>query len=160
VTRAGDIDEEALVGHALELIAALQELVPHWLDRSIRLRAGFDVARTPDVIEATQHALEALRANELTDLRKLLETDIDQQRLAPMAILRAAVRHPTGVLEIAGVPHHRRDEFEVTQFPDDHYSLTPATWADVHPDLHGPGIAWGAAKAFVHLARRKAEGQR
>jgi hypothetical protein len=34
------------------------------------------------------------------------------------------------------------------------------TLGDVRPDLTEPGIAWGAAKAHVVLARRRAEGRR
>ena len=37
-------------------------------------------------------------------------------------------------------------------FPDDVYDLSPATFADVDPALHEPGLVWGAAKAHVHLA--------
>jgi hypothetical protein len=49
-----------------------------------------------------------------------------------------------------------RDEFSVRSFPDDAYDLSPASFADVDPALHEPGLAWGAAKAYVHLARRRA----
>ncbi len=158
--RADAADEAALIAHATALTIALEKLIPLWIDRSVRLRAGYDVARSPDVAAATEAAIAAAQAAEVNELRELLETDIDAQQRSPMAILRAAVRHPTGVLELAEVPHPRRDSFAEAEFPDDHFGLTPATWSDVHPDLHEPGLAWGAAKAFVHLARRKAEGQR
>jgi len=36
--------------------------------------------------------------------------------------------------------------------------LAPAAFEDVAPELRDPGIEWGAAKAFVHLRRRRAEG--
>ena len=48
----------------------------------------------------------------------------------------------------------------MTTFPDDVYDLAPATFDDVSPDLHDPGLRWGAAKAHVHLKRRRAAGQR
>ncbi len=38
--------------------------------------------------------------------------------------------------------------------------LAPASFADLHPDLHEPGLVWGAAKAHVVLARRRREGLR
>jgi hypothetical protein len=53
-----------------------------------------------------------------------------------------------------------RDEFSLRNFPDDVYDLTPASFADVDPELHEPGLLWGAAKAHVHLARRRREGRR
>ena len=45
-------------------------------------------------------------------------------------------------------------------FPDDLYDLTPGSFRDLDPALHEPGLEWGAAKAHVHLARRRAAGQR
>jgi hypothetical protein len=48
-----------------------------------------------------------------------------------------------------------RDEFQIRNFPDDDYDLTPAAFADVDPAHHEPGLVWGAAKAHVHLARRR-----
>jgi hypothetical protein len=71
-------------------------------------------------------------------------------------LLRSAARFPTGVLLDAGVPGAVRDEFLQTQFPDDVYDLGPAAFADLDPSLHEPGLIWGAAKAHVHLARRRA----
>ncbi|MEZ5227993.1 MAG: hypothetical protein R2710_15365 [Acidimicrobiales bacterium] len=53
-----------------------------------------------------------------------------------------------------------RDPFAVQTFPDDLYDLAPATFADIDEALHEPGLMWGAAKAHVHLSRRRAEGLR
>jgi hypothetical protein len=40
------------------------------------------------------------------------------------------------------------------------YDLSPAAFADLDPSLREPGLTWGAAKAHVHLARRRREGLR
>jgi hypothetical protein len=40
-------------------------------------------------------------------------------------------------------------------FPDDDYGLTPASFADIDPALAEPGLAWGAAKAWVHRRRHQ-----
>jgi hypothetical protein len=61
----------------------------------------------------------------------------------------------TAVLREAGARPVARDEFGERSFPDDVYDLSPATWTDVDPALHEPGLVWGAAKAHVHLARRR-----
>jgi hypothetical protein len=45
-------------------------------------------------------------------------------------------------------------------FPADVYALVPATLADLDPELAQPALTWGAAKAHVILARRRAEGRR
>jgi hypothetical protein len=93
-------------------------------------------------------------------LRELLATDVDEQRTNPLSLLRGAVRYPTEVLRSAGVPAVVRDEFDERAFPDDVYGLTPASFADVDPSLHEPGLTWGAAKAHVHLSRRRGGGGR
>jgi len=69
------------------------------------------------------------------------------------------------VLRQAGVPGVVRDEEAQRQFPDDDYDLTPANFADLDAGpteggLAEAGIAWGAAKAHVVLARRRREGRR
>ena len=72
-----------------------------------------------------------------------------------MTLLRAAVRYPTEVLRAAGVPGVVRDEQQERLFPNDVYDLAPANFADVDPALAEPGLAWGAAKAYIHLQRHK-----
>ena len=85
---------------------------------------------------------------------------MDEQRTGPLAVIRTAVRYPTEVLAAAGVGPVQRDEFAERSFPDDVYDLAPASFADLDPALHEPGLVWGAAKAHVVLARRRAEGKR
>ncbi len=46
----------------------------------------------------------------------------------------------------------------VRAFPDDPFDLSPATFGDIDERLAEPGLRWGAAKAYVHLARRRAAG--
>jgi hypothetical protein len=134
-------DAAALAGYADALAGALDAALPGWVDRSVR-----------GVLAARDEAMPRLRA--------LLATDIDDQRTNPLAILRSLVPHLTAVLRSAGARPVARDEFAVRNFPDDVYDLTPASFADVDPALHDPGLSWGAAKAHVHLARRRREGRR
>jgi hypothetical protein len=93
-------------------------------------------------------------------VRLVLEADIDDQRTNPLAVLRRAVRYPTDVLRAAGVPEVVRDAFAEAHEPDDVYDLSPASFADIDPALHEPGLVWGAAKAHVHLHRRREDGMR
>jgi hypothetical protein len=89
-------------------------------------------------------------------VRTLLAADIDEQVTTPLAIIRsAAVRYPTSVLRRAGVAPVVRDPFAAAAFPDDIYDLSPASFADLSADLVDPGMAWGAAKAFVHKRRHQ-----
>ncbi|CAB5001187.1 MAG: hypothetical protein F2876_08170 [Actinobacteria bacterium] len=102
----------------------------------------------------------AALAEVMPTVRALLFADVDQQRMNPLALLRASVRFPTTVLDELGASPPDRDEFARRNFPEDRYGLTPASFADVDPTLHEPGLVWGAAKAHVVLQRRRAEGLR
>ena len=93
-------------------------------------------------------------------MRALLETDIDAADVRnPLELLRGATEHAHEALARIGVPSVVRDDFSERSFPGDSYDLMPATWSDVDPSLHEPGLTWGAAKAFVHKARRRAGGR-
>ena len=89
-------------------------------------------------------------------VRRLLAADIDEQRTGPLALVRHAVAYPASVLSAAGVAPVERDADAVRLFPDDAYDLSPASFAELHPDLRGPGLEWGAAKAHVHRRRHGA----
>lgn len=136
------------------LARAVDEVLPGWVERSVErlLRAatgGADPVAMADAREAGQRARMEVGAR----IRALLETDIDDQRTNPLALLRGAVSYPTEVLRRAGVPAVPRDDFATERFPEDLYDLTPASFADIDPSLQEAGIAWGAAKAWLHKRR-------
>ena len=154
-------DAQALAGHAATLADAVEAAIPGWVERSVRrvldaqgIAVGDEVAA--DLARAGAQAREEGAAR----VRRLLATDIDEQAGNPLSVLRSLVRFPTAVLRSAGARPVPRDEFSERSFPDDVYDLSPATFADVDPALHEPGLVWGAAKAHVHLARRRREGKR
>lgn len=153
--------EAQLAEHATALAQGIDRTIGPWVVRSVTTRMDQWRGSVPDeVISLAETAGERARATVGAEVAELLALDIDQQRTAPLSLLRGAVVHPTGVLEAAGVPHVERDDVDAALFPDDVYALAPATFADIDPSLHELGMAWGAAKAFVHLARRRAEGLR
>jgi hypothetical protein len=90
-------------------------------------------------------------------LRALIALDIDEQPQNPLSVLRGAVHYPTQVLRTLGARPAERDEFDRRTFPDDDFGLTPAAFADFGPKVHEAGLAWGAAKAYVHLRRRSVQ---
>lgn len=152
--------EEQLAAHAHSLADGVRDALPGWVERCVadRVEAWTGAPPTPDVLAAAADAGERARAEVGDAVAQVLELDIDQQRVPPLSLLRAAVRYPTAVLDAAGVPPVVRDEFAERNFPDDPYDLTPANFADLDPDLHEPGLVWGAAKAHVHLRRRRGQG--
>jgi len=151
-------DAATLAELAMALADAVEAALPGWVERSVERRAPVpDAQLRAAAAEAGRRAAAEVGA----EMRALLATDVDGQRVNPLALLRGAVRYPTDVLRAAGVaPVTDRDEFAERSFPDDVYDLAPATWGDVDPSLHERGIVWGAAKAHVVLARRRREGKR
>lgn len=154
-------DAEALARYATALADGIDAAIPGWVERSVRrvLDAqgiAIDVGLATEIAAAAERA----RAEGGPRVRRLLATDIDEQAGNPLAVLRSLVRHPTAVLHAAGARPAARDEFSERSFPDDVYDLSPVSFADVDPALHDPGLVWGAAKAHVHLARRRREGRR
>ena len=154
-------DARRLAELAGALADAVEAAIGPWVHRRVAAvadawRPGLAAELGPAAAAAGEEARRDVGAR----MRALLEADVDEQAAGPLALLREAVRHPTAVLAAAGVAPVARDEFAERAFPDDAYDLAPATFADVDPALHEPGLVWGAAKAHVVLARRRAEGRR
>ncbi|MDZ7679522.1 MAG: hypothetical protein U5K29_13350 [Acidimicrobiales bacterium] len=156
-----DDPEAALARYADELAAGIVDALPGWVVGCVEARMIQWSGEVPaEIRHEAEAAGEQAQAEVGPQIIELLRLDIDDQRVPPLSVLRDAVRFPTRVLEAAGVPGIVRDEVDERLMPNDHYGLAPANFADVDPRLHEPGMAWGAAKAYVHLARRRAEGRR
>lgn len=154
-------DAVALARYAAELADAIEQAVPTWVERCVRtVLADQGIALDPTTAQRTTAAARQAVDDGGPRVRALLATDVDEQRGTPLAVVRSLVRHPTGVLRAAGARPVPRDAFAERSFPDDVYDLSPAAFADVDPALHEPGLVWGAAKAHVHLARRRRDGGR
>lgn len=154
-------DLAALDRYATGLADAVDAAVPGWVERSVvAVLAAQGLLLDEDGRRRLGEAAAAAGTEASERLRELLALDIDEQRSNPLAVLRSLVRHPAGVLRAAGAHPVDRDDFSRRSFPDDDYDLTPASFADVDQALHEPGLLWGAAKAHVHLARRRRAGQR
>jgi hypothetical protein len=154
-------DAEALARHADALADGIEAAIPAWVERSVRaVLADQGIAVDAELEARIADAGRVAQAEGTRRARALLTTDIDAQAGNPLSVLRSLVAHPSAVLAAAGARPVARDEFSERNFPDDRYDLTPAAFGDVDPALHEPGLVWGAAKAHVHLARRRREGRR
>lgn len=142
--------EQQLADSARRLAEGIAQALPGWVVASVEARLP---EMNPELREAAEAAGTAAAAEIGKEVTRLLVADIDDQRENPLSVLRRAVRYPTEVLLAAGVVPVERDDFTVDRFPDDVYNLTPASFADIHPDLQEPGLNWGAVKAFVHRRR-------
>ncbi len=96
----------------------------------------------------------------LEQLDVLLNTDPDEQRANPLALVRASLGEPTEFLLSVGAQPVSRDEFAQAANPHDLFGIAPATWSDIDSRLHEPGLEWGAWKAATILLRRRDEGLR
>lgn len=152
-----DDDLARLAQYAAAVVDTVEVVLGPWVVRSVERVHVAQLGRRPpqEVRDAAAVAGDEATRSIVPQMRALLALDIDDQRTGPLALLRLAVPFPTAVLRAADVPAPVRDEFLQRQFPDDIYDLAPAAFADVDPSLHEVGLVWGAAKAHVHLARRR-----
>jgi hypothetical protein len=142
-------DEARLAEIAGELAALLERLVPEWLRRCASTVVP-DLA--PVVLETTiAETMDTL----VPELHRVLSADVDAGAGSPLAAIRAATGGVTRLLVDRGAVPPSRDEFDVRAFPDDLFGFGPAAFADIDPTLHEPGLVWGAARAHVHLRRRR-----
>lgn len=148
--------EQQLQRYAEALADGIEEALPRWVIRSVeRIIMAWSGSVPEEITRAAGDAADRARADVGRAVRELLRADVDAQRTTPLALLRGAVRYPTAVLQAAGVPPVARDDFAQRAFPDDIYDLAPASLADVDDSLAEAGLAWGAAKAFVHKRRHR-----
>ncbi|HET6966195.1 MAG TPA: hypothetical protein VFH58_15570 [Acidimicrobiales bacterium] len=148
--------EEQLRAYASRLAEGIDQALPGWVVRCVeRLLVAWRGDVPAEVRRAAEEAGQRARVEVGGAVQALLSADVDEQRSTPLALLRGAVRYPTAVLESAGVPPVQRDRFAEQAFPDDIYDLSPASLADVDLSLAETGLAWGAAKAFVHKRRHQ-----
>ena len=142
-------DEARLAEIAAELAALLHEQVPGWMRRRARsILPGIDPARLETTLADTMEALGP-------ELERILAADVDAGVGTPLAAIRAATGGVTRLLLDCGAVASDRDAFDVRAFPDDLFGLGPASFADIDQGLHEPGLRWGAARAHVHLRRRR-----
>lgn len=142
------------------LLDAVRRVAPRWLERvtvTAAARGGITLTADDDELSTV---VDAAVAQLVTELAALLATDVDEQRTNPLSLFRRATVRPTAFLLARGARPPTPDRFAEEHFPDDVFHIGPASWIDVDPELHEPGITWGAWKAMTVLRRRRDEGLR
>ena len=149
-------DDELFREISGRLADELVAVVPAWVERRVAELHDAWAGTTPAGVRDAAAAAGTRAAEQIrVDLDALFALDLDEQRTNPLHLVRRLVVHPTEVLADAGVGEVVRDGDAERMFPDDVYDLTPGAFTDLAPDLHELGLAWGAAKAKAHLARRR-----
>jgi hypothetical protein len=142
-------DEGALARIAADLGEALGRLLPEWMRRrALGAAAGVD----PEALAA---AIAAAMGPLVPELERVLTADVDAGAGSPLAAVRAATGPLTSLLLEHGAEPTSRDAFDARAFPDDVFGFGPASFADIDESLHELGLMWGAARAHVHLRRRR-----
>lgn len=148
-------DDKRLASYASALADGVEEALPRWVAASVARRLGGVV---PERIEQSVADAGRSAASDVgRRVRELLELDIDEQWTTPLTLIRTAISYPTTILAEADAPVVARDEQSRRFHPDDVYDLAPASFADLGQEVHELGLSWGAAKAHVHLRRRREE---
>lgn len=141
-----------------QLGEAVYAAIPYWVFGCVENRyfAWSKTDLLPEELRArTEQAALTAQQDAGGRVRAVLALDIDEQQVPPLSLIRQAVKYPTEVLQGAGVSPVVRDEFAERNFPDDIYDLSPASFGEMAAELQELGMAWGAAKAFVHLQRHR-----
>lgn len=145
---------------AARLLETTALVAPGWLRRvTVEAAARGGVAIDVDDDDLST-VVSTASARLVDDLSELLATDVDEQRTNPLSLFREAVVVPTRFLLERGVRRPAGDRFTADHFPEDVFGIGPASWSDVDPALHEPGMTWGAWKAMTVLRRRREEGLR
>lgn len=146
-------DEKRLGTYAAILAERIDRVLDDWVLRSLTKAArqgGVSVA-----VDEIADVQTATREVAMPELRRLLSSDVDAAAGNPLAALRGSVGPMTEALQRWGAARPPSDEFRQRQFPADPYQLGPAAFSDLAAELHQPGLEWGAARAHVHLRRRR-----
>ena len=141
-------NERAYRAYGEQLREAVASSFDAWLRSRLVQVSELDINLLEENIE---------RISEDVDRRlvELINADVDAPLSGPLERIRTAVEALGPALLALDVPAPTRDPFDVRIRPDDHYGLGPVSFADLGDEVHQAGIAWGAAKAYLHRAKRQ-----
>ena len=144
-------DEARLAEIAASLLNDVLEAFEPWLwsrANQIVSAAGLSSENLPAAVNRAYLLLEP-------ELERILLADPDAGAGSPLAAIRKSTRPVTEYLRSLGVTPVARDVFAEENFKDDIYDFGPVTFGDINEVLQESGLLWGAARAHVHLRRRR-----
>lgn len=139
----------AEVGESLrvELIRAL----PEWVRTTVMAR----LATEPDA-EQLEAVIAGIVDSVNTRMRRLVSADIDEPLSGPLEIVRQSAVPLTTLLVELGAEARARDPYASGARPEDVFDIGPMSFLEFDEAVQDAGIRWGAAKAYVHMRRRRA----
>lgn len=141
--------------YSARLYDTMSKVVESWLrDLFAKVLSGQGIVVSAETDRMDRVVSETARRL-LADVDELLSHEAWEQRRNPLDLARSATENVTTELKRLGAGPVSRDEFKERSFPDDVFDIAPATWSDLHPDLHEPGLEWGAWKAAAIMSHRR-----
>lgn len=140
-------DEAKYVAYGKLLVDAFAADIEPWLRAAVDDRIG-------DQDDELQTQIAAVAQEVVRSITELVTADVDTPLSGPLERVRRAVEPLTIALDERNAPLPSRDPIDSQMRPDDRYALGPMTFLDISQDVHNAGIAWGAAKAHLHMRRR------
>jgi hypothetical protein len=143
-------DEAKFFEHGERLQQAITGAIRPWLDAVIE-------SRLPDTAISAQLAetLDDITTAVDRSIVELINADVDEPLSGPLERIRREVEPLNDAFDRLGVPPPHRDAVDVRMRPADRFALGPMTFRDLGDEVHEAGITWGAAKAHLHLQRRR-----
>lgn len=135
------------------LISSLRSALPTYVRAVVTARVGCGLS--VDSEERLNEVGERIGADVEARMSDVLGKPVEEQQMGPLQIVRDGLAPVTQFLAGMGVAAPERDEFSRRVFPADIYGIAPASFREINEELHDVGIAWGAAKAWLHLQHRK-----
>ncbi len=146
----GANDEAKFFEHGQRLHRAIAGAIRPWLD-------AVTESRLPDTAISAQLAetLDGITTAVDRSIAELINADVEEPLSGPLERIRREVEPLNDALDRLGVPAPHRDVVDVQMRPADRHTLGPMTFRDLGENVHEAGITWGAAKAHLHLQRRR-----
>lgn len=142
-------DEQRFVAYGQALHDAVDRSFEPWLTSLLTSRSS-QATLPDDVLIAVRQA----SAQATTNIKTLVQADIDDARSGPLEQMRNALTALGPILDSHGFERPQRDPVDTEMRPTDIHSLGPMSFLDLGTEVHEAGIAWGAAKAYLHRQRR------
>lgn len=140
-------DDAKFTEYGLALHRAVVSAVRPWLRATV-------LSRHAVIDDDLEQVLDTVAISIDSSIAELVQADIDTPLSGPLERIRQCVEPVNQALAERGVDTPRRNTIDIEMRPADVYDLGPMTFRDLSDEVHDAGIAWGAAKAHLHLKRR------
>lgn len=150
---AGSPDHDRFITLGRELRDAIVDSLHDWMETVVRARLGQSGELSPDRLDQLAAIGTEVAAELGQRLEQLAIADVDEPVSGPLEIVRQSTGPLTRLLTSWDVPRPVRDEFDAAVRPDDVFALGPMSFAELGQRVQEAGIAWGAAKAYLHRRR-------